>query len=84
MSKLPDLKNYITEEFIPDGNNDHLTDDLDLIASGVIDSLGVLKLVAFIENTYDITLEPEEIDPENLKSIEAVSKLVEARGISLA
>ncbi len=84
MSKLPDLKNYITEEFIPDGNNDHLSDDLDLIASGVIDSLGVLKLVAFIENTYDITLEPEEIDPENLKSIEAVSKLVEARGISLA
>ncbi|MCY7296471.1 acyl carrier protein [Alteromonas sp. a30] len=84
MSKLPDLKQYITEEFIPDGNNDHLADDLDLIASGVIDSLGVLKLVAFIENTYDITLEPEEIDPENLKSIDAVSKLVESRGISLA
>ena len=84
MSKLPDLKQYITEEFIPDRNNDHLADDLDLIASGVIDSLGVLKLVAFIENTYDITLEPEEIDPENLKSIDAVSKLVESRGISLA
>lgn len=82
MSKLPELKQYITDEFIPDGKNDHLTDDLDMIQSGIIDSLGVLKLVAFIENTYDITLEPEEIDPENLKSIEAINKLVEARAVS--
>lgn len=82
MSKLPELKQYITDEFIPDGNNDHLTDDLDLLESGVIDSLGVLKLVAFLENTYDITLEPEEIDPANLNSIDAMAKLVAARATS--
>lgn len=82
MSKLPELKQYITDEFIPDGNNDHLTDELDLLASGVIDSLGVLKLVAFLENTYDITLEPEEIDPANLNSIDAMAKLVSARETS--
>lgn len=79
MSKLLKLKNYIIEEFIPDQNGDGIDDDMDLIASGILDSLAILKLVAFIENTYEVALEPEEIDPENLSSISAIHKLIASK-----
>ena len=72
MSKLPSLKQFITEEIVPEGEQIEITDDMDLMTSGLIDSLGVLQIVAFIEEEYDIMFDPEEIDPENLKTIGAV------------
>ena len=72
MSKLPSLKQFITEEIVPEGEQIEITDDMDLMTSGLIDSVGVLQIVAFIEEEYDIMFDPEEIDPENLKTIAAV------------
>ena len=72
MSKLPSLKQFITEEIVPEGEQIEITDDMDLMTSGLIDSLGVLQIVAFIEEEYGIMFDPEEIDPENLKTIGAV------------
>ncbi len=76
MSKLHNLKQYIIEEFIPDGRIEEIPDNLDLIENGILDSLAVLKLVAFIEDHYDIALEPEEISPECLNSIDAIDALI--------
>jgi acyl carrier protein len=79
MSKLHNLKKFIIEEFVPDGHVDEITDDLDLIKNGILDSLAILKLVAFVEDHYDIALEPEEIDPENLNSINAIAAMISAK-----
>ncbi len=76
MSNTHDLKSFIIEEFIPDSHKDDISDDLELIKSGILDSLSVLKLVAFIEDSYDIALDPSEIDPENLNSIRAIDTLI--------
>ena len=78
MSKLPSLKQYIIEAFIPEGESVEISDDLNLLESGILDSLAVLQLVAFIEDHYDIMLDPEQIDPDNLNSISAVSALIES------
>ncbi|BFM17471.1 acyl carrier protein [Maricurvus nonylphenolicus] len=76
MSNIHDLKSFIVEEFIPDTHQDEISDDLELIKSGILDSLSVLKLVAFIEDRYDIALDPSEIDPDNLNSIRAIDALI--------
>lgn len=76
MSKLHNLKEFIISEFVPEGSAAEITDDMDLIQNGILDSLAVLKLVAFVEDHYDIALEPEEIDPENLKSIAAIDAML--------
>ena len=76
MSKLPNLKEYIVSEFIPNGHTDEIQDDMDLLQSGILDSLALLKLVAFIEDKFNIALDPDEIDPENLKSINSISNLI--------
>jgi acyl carrier protein len=46
------------------------------LETGVIDSTGVLELVAFIEETYGIKIDDEEIVPENLDSIENITLFV--------
>jgi acyl carrier protein len=62
------IRRFIHENFILD-EGDHLKDEDSLLEKGVIDSTGVLELVAFIEEKYGITVEDEELIPENLDSI---------------
>lgn len=59
--------NFIFDESIKPGDDDSL------LETGVIDSTGVLELVAFIEETYTIKVEDDEIIPENLDSIHNIS-----------
>ena len=47
-----------------------------LAAEGIIDSTGVLQLVAFLEETYGITVEDEELIPDNLDSITNITLYV--------
>lgn len=79
MSNSQSIKQFIIEEFIPDSHSDHIPNDLDLLQSGILDSLAVLRLVAFIEDNFDIALEPDEIDPENLNSINAIDALIKEK-----
>lgn len=79
MSNSQSIKQFIIEEFIPDSHSDDIPNDLDLLQSGILDSLAVLRLVAFIEDNFDIALEPDEIDPENLNSINAIDALIKEK-----
>jgi acyl carrier protein len=71
-----DLRQFIVDNFlfgreeIPLGNADSL---LDL---GVIDSTGVMELVGFLEQKYQIAIADEELVPENLDSIERLVRFV--------
>jgi acyl carrier protein len=63
------IVDFITANFLFDGSKNVLGQEDSLLETGVIDSTGVLELVAFIEETYGIKVEDEEIIPENLDSI---------------
>ena len=69
------IRNFIFENFILDAE-DQLKDDDSLLEKGVIDSTGVLELVAFIEEKYGFTVEDEELIPENLDSIRNIAEFV--------
>ena len=60
---------FITTNFLFDESSNVLGEVDSLLETGVIDSTGVLELVAFIEETYGIKIDDEEIVPENLDSI---------------
>lgn len=53
-----------------------VTDEDSLLDSGIIDSLGILDLVAFLEKTYGIRIGDEELNPSNFDSIAAVARFV--------
>jgi acyl carrier protein len=54
-------------------------DDLDLRASGAIDSLGFVELVVMLEETFGVELDLEEIDPEDLTVLGPLSRHVGAQ-----
>lgn len=56
-----------------------LGDSASLIEAGLLDSLGVVQLVALLEQTFAITFDPLDINVENLESVEKIVKLVQER-----
>jgi acyl carrier protein len=64
--------------FVPEGSA--LADDDPLLEHGVVDSTGVLEIIRFVEETYGIKLEDDEIVPENLGSIARIAEFVERKG----
>lgn len=54
------------------GKDEGLNDDTSFLDGGIIDSTGVLELVSFLEEEFAITVEDEELLPENLDSISNV------------
>ena len=72
MSETRDkIRSFIMENFLF-GNDQGLNDDTSLLDEGVIDSTGILELVSFLEEEFDISVEDDEILPENLDSIKNV------------
>jgi len=53
-----------------------ITGDTELLRSGLIDSLDLLQLVAYIEEEFDLKLPPEALTPDNFSTPESVSTLV--------
>lgn len=70
------IKSYILAEFLPGENPELLTDSTPLVTGGILDSLATLKLVAFLEETYRIEIQPHEIGTDNLDTLLAIAKLV--------
>ena len=68
MSLRDQIRSFILENFILEKPED-LADDASMLERGIMDSTGVLELVAFLESTYEIKVEDEELIPENLDSI---------------
>ncbi len=71
------IKDFIIEEFMPDVPVEQLETDYDLLAGGVIDSLGVLRVLVWLEDTFQIPLDDAEIVPESFRSVEAISAFIE-------
>lgn len=67
------VKEFIVREFLPDVPADELADDLDLMANGVIDSLGLLKIIAWLEDRYDVNTDAVDLDPESFASVASIA-----------
>ncbi|TPM26956.1 acyl carrier protein [Mesorhizobium sp. B2-3-5] len=53
-----------------------LVDDTSLLDQGIVDSTGVLEIIGFIEETFGVTVEDNELLPENLDSIRGIAQYV--------
>ena len=72
------LRHFVKENFLF-GRQDDFSDADSFLELGIIDSTGVLELVAFIESTYEIRVEDEELMPENLDSIDNLVGFIESK-----
>ena len=70
---------YIADNLMMGMSPGDLTDDSSFLERGIIDSTGVIELIAFIEETFNIEVEDDEIVPENLDSLRNVERFVLAK-----
>ena len=74
------VKNFIVNDLLF-GNTELLTsDDQSFLQTGVLDSAGLLELITFIENTFGIAVNDDELMPENLDTLENVHKFIMKKG----
>ena len=69
------LKEYIREELM-NGANSELDDTENLLAAGIIDSLGILRLVSFVEEKFGIEVPDEDVTIDNFQSVKSMSDYV--------
>lgn len=77
------IRQFIVDNFMF-GNDEGLTDDTSFLDEGIIDSTGVLELVAFIEENFSIRVADEELVPENLDSINNVTNYIQKKANTTA
>ena len=73
------VREFILEEFLPGEDPNELKSDTPLMTGGILDSIATLKLVAFLEESFEIRLEAHETDSENLDTLEVIETLVESK-----
>ena len=76
------LKQYVTQQLLSDRPGLMLGDDDNLLADELIDSLGMMRLVSFIEDALQITVPPEDVTIENFVSINAIDDYLGRRSPS--
>ncbi len=79
---LPELRAQLTEFFVETyyvASPDELQPDTPLLETGILDSTGVLELVAHLEERYGISIGDEDIVPENMNSIDRLSAFIASR-----
>ena len=79
MSDMKDkIRLFIVENFLF-GKDEDLTDDSSFLEEGIIDSTGILELVSYLEEEFSISVDDEELIPENLDSIKNVVGYLEKK-----
>lgn len=78
------ITKFVVQEFLPDVSAGELSADYDLLAGGVIDSLGLLKVIAWLEDTFSIDVDDVELSPESFRTIDDINTFIGANSRSLA
>jgi acyl carrier protein len=73
------IREFLVEEFMPDMSAEELDDDFDLQTGGAVDSLGLLKLVAWLESEYGISVDESELGPESLRTVNSINEFINER-----
>ena len=73
------IRHFIIENFIFDGNGDQMDNAQSFLETGIIDSTGMLELVSFIEEHYQIKMDDDELIPDNLDSVNNVVNYITSK-----
>jgi len=70
---------YIASNLVNEPLEDDLEPEDDLLGSGILDSMGMMKLIAFIENEYDLKVAPDEMVIENFMTVENIVEYINTK-----
>jgi acyl carrier protein len=76
---LQQTRAYVIENFMYMRKNKDIGDDESLLRTGVISSLGMMEVVGWVEETFGVVVNPEEITEQNFDTLLSISRFVVSR-----
>jgi len=73
------VREYVIENFVLGDEEDTFSDNQSFLDTGLIDSTGILEVIGYLEDEYEITIEDDEMVPENLDSVDRIARFVHAK-----
>jgi acyl carrier protein len=73
------VRRFVLDNFLPGEDPKNLTDETELKESGILDSLSTLKLVAFLEEQFNVVLEARDLEAGNLATIANIDTLIKTK-----
>jgi len=73
------VKEYVMHEFLPGEDPETLNVETPLITSGILDSIQITKLVIFLEETYGMEFQINEITAGNIDTLERIACIVQMK-----
>jgi len=73
------VRNFLLEDVLEGASPDSLADDMPLRTTGIVDSMGVIRLTGFLESTFGIRIEAYETGVENTDTVDAIVAFVESK-----
>ena len=70
------IREYIIQNFLFGDTETVFSDSDSFMENGILDSTGILDIILFIENTYNIKIDDDEIVPDNLDSLDNLEKFI--------
>ena len=77
MKLQEEIKNYIIEASLEDA--DKIKNDTLIFDVGLLDSMGLLFLIEFLNENYQVEVDDDELNPENFESINSITDFVEGK-----
>ena len=72
------IRDYIVGSFLF-GDGSRLGDETSFLENSILDSTGMLELINFVEQEFGISIDPSELVPDNLDSVQRVTAFVERK-----
>jgi acyl carrier protein len=73
------LKDYIAQNLLFSDNGFQYDDDASFLEEGIVDSIGVLELVAFVDESFGVEVEDYEVTPDNFDSINKLTVYIQGK-----
>ena len=76
-----EIRHYILENFLFGYREDEIEDSASFLKIGVLDSMGIMELVAYLQREYKVAVADEDIVPDNLDSIDCIANFLLKKGV---
>ena len=76
------IRQYVSENLLFSGDGFKFDDDASFLKHGIIDSLGVMDLVTYVESAFGVKVDPQEVTPENFDSVNKLANYINRKSPS--
>ena len=71
------IKTYIAKNLLFSGDEFKYSNDASFLEEGIVDSLGVMELVSFVEDQFGVSVDDQEITPDNFDSVTRLAAYIQ-------